>query len=466
MVAIFLHFLWITPVQVAILTYYIWQQVGIASLSGVVLLAVLTVPLQGYLTKLTTALRLKAALRTDNRVKKMNEIINGIQVIKMYAWEKPFEAIVKTLRIDEIKVLTYLAYMKGIFLSFSVFTERLALYITVVCYVLLGNTITAEKAFSMVQFFNNLQLSVAIFFPMAANIGAETLVTIGRLEEFLALEERPPFAIERGSDKSVVVSKVDASWVPQFKTLSNLNVMVKPGTLCAVIGPVGSGKSSFLQLLLGELYPESGSIRVGGTVSYASQEPWLFVSTVRRNILFGEKYEREHYRAVVKVCALERDFELFSDGDKTFVGERGVSLSGGQRARINLARAVYKNAEVYLLDDPLSAVDTHVGKQLFQDCILDHLKRKTRILVTHQLQYLKAADHIIVLSKGEIEAQGTFDELSKSNVDFTKLLLAAGEEETEKRHKEVDIRRLSVISATVSLQLILNSYLDYFPSLL
>lgn len=178
MVAVFLHFIWITPIQATILSFYIWQQVGISFVSGVLTMTVLTIPLQGYLSKLTTAFRLKSAMRTDSRVRKMNEIINGIQVIKMYAWEKPFEIIVKMLRIDEIKVLTQIAYVRGVFLSFAVFTERLTLYVTVICYVLLGNVITAEIAFSMAQLFNNLQLCMAIFFPMAVNMGAEAMVSI------------------------------------------------------------------------------------------------------------------------------------------------------------------------------------------------------------------------------------------------------------------------------------------------
>lgn len=143
----------------------------------------------------------------------------------------------------------------------------------------------------------------------------------------------------------------------------------------------------------------SGSISLGGDIAYASQEPWLFQSTVRNNILFGQYYNRRRYKTIVKICSLEKDFIQFPLGDHTIVGERGVSLSGGQRARINLARTVYREADIYLLDDPLSAVDTHVGKHLFQECIVDFLKGKTRVLVTHQLQYLKMADIVLVLNQ-------------------------------------------------------------------
>lgn len=150
--------------------------------------------------------------------------------------------------------------------------------------------------------------------------------------------------------------------------------------------------------ILGELDVVVGSIKVNGTISYASQEAWVFAATVRQNILFGQDYDKERYNEIVKVCALQTDFEQFPNGDLTLVGERGTSLSGGQKARINLARAVYRDADIYLLDDPLSAVDVHVGKHLFQQCITKYLANKTRILVTHQVHYLKSVHNIILLN--------------------------------------------------------------------
>lgn len=331
----------------------------------------------------------------------MLEIVTGIQIIKLYAWERPFEKIVEKLRVSEIKVLRHLNFLKGILLTFAVFMERTTLFITVACFVLLGNVITASKAFSIAQLFNSMQLSVAIYFPLAINISAETAVTLKRLEEFLMLEEREKPAAEATItlDGSVTLEKVNASWGNETPTIKNLNLHVPPGGLCAIVGAVGAGKTTLLQILLGELALQTGKMRIGGSLSYASQEPWLFLSTVRQNILFGQDYDRNLYKKVVKACCLQRDFELFPDGDKTFVGERGVALSGGQRARINLARAVYRQADVYLFDDPFSAVDTRVGKEIFENCILRHLRGKTRIVVTHQVHLLEAADLIVVLNE-------------------------------------------------------------------
>lgn len=185
---------------------------------------------------------------------------------------------------------------------------------------------------------------------------------------------------------------------------------------------------------MGELPAASGSISVKGVVSYASQEPWLFTGTVRQNILFGQPMDRRRYNITVKKCALERDFELLPYGDKTIVGERGASLSGGQKARINLARAVYRQADIYLLDDPLSAVDTHVGRHLFDQCMRQYLQDHIVILVTHQLQFLEQADVIVILDQGKVRAVGTFQSIRQSGFDYAQLL----SEEDDKVEKDVE----------------------------
>lgn len=152
------------------------------------------------------------------------------------------------------------------------------------------------------------------------------------------------------------------------------DITVNIDSLCAVIGSVGAGKSTLLNTILGELEIHSGQLNVNGKISYSSQDPWLFEGTVQQNIIFTENYDKIKYNEIIRVCALERDLNLLPYGGNTIVGERGVSLSGGQRARINLARAVYRQADIYLLDDPLSAVDAHVGKHIYKNCIEKYLK--------------------------------------------------------------------------------------------
>ncbi|CAH1117973.1 unnamed protein product [Phaedon cochleariae] len=461
LVVLSLHSLWALPIQVALLTYFLWRQVQISCLAGILSMIIICVPGQGYLGKLTGVLRFRVAKKTDSRVKLMNEVISGIQVIKMYAWEKSFEKLIKLMRADEIKDLTSASYLRGVFLSCMVFIERLTLFLTVTCYVLLGNVITADKVFSMAQFFNLLQYGIAILYPMAIAYGAETLISVKRLQDFLLLEERKTPTIETTEDNGIQLTNVSASWTSDSSTLKDITLNLPPGTLCAIVGPVGAGKSSLLQLLLGELPSKSGTVNLAGAISYSSQEPWLFQSSVRKNILFGEPYQSGWYKVVVKVCALEKDFDQFPQRDQTIVGERGVSLSGGQRARINLARAIYRKADVYLMDDPLSAVDTHVGRHLFDECIYKHLRGRTRILVTHQLQYLKNADVIVVMNEGRIEAQGSFEELSNSDLDFTKLLVSA--DETKEESKELVVTEMPKIDyfKRLSIRSIMSTQSEY-----
>lgn len=264
------------------------------------------------------------------------------------------------------------------------------------------------------------------------------------------MEERPLAAINRMNEVGITIDGVNASWTSEIKTLRNLKINILGGTLCMVVGPTGAGKSSLIQLLLGELPVENGRICVGGSTAYASQEPWLFLSTIRKNIIFDQQYDPELYSVVVKCCALEKDFKLLPYGDKTLVGERGVSLSGGQRARINLARAIYRNSDVYLLDDPLSSVDSHVGKEVFENCVLRFLKGKTRILVTHQMQYLKVAHMIVMLKDGCVEAQGTFEELLNSSTNFKELIAQVDGDCNVQKHEESSAEKMWTFPTAVS----------------
>lgn len=220
------------------------------------------------------------------------------------------------------------------------------------------------------------------------------------------------------TEKGVRLENVTAVWSVLREShqngIFNANVHVESG-LCTIIGQVGSGKSTLLNAILGEIELDHGRCLINGKLSYASQEPWVFESTIRNNIVFIEEFDEERYHKVVQVCALERDFQLLPLGDQTIVSERGASLSGGQRARVNLARAIYKQADIYLLDDPLTAVDSHVGKHIFEQCIRDFLSDRICILVTHQLQYLKNVQHVILMSKGKIEAQGPFAVVQQEN---------------------------------------------------
>ncbi|KAL7728495.1 hypothetical protein ACLKA6_012510 [Drosophila palustris] len=452
---IFMHWIWIMPIQAVLTCYLIWLRIGIPALVGVIGLLLKTVPLQSALSKLTSVLRMRIAERTDARVGIMNELVQGIQVIKMYAWEKPFQAVVAEARRCEIQQIRYASYLRGFYLSTMVFTERSTLYITLAAAALMGQKITADFVFSAASYYNILQLVAAIWYPLAVTFGAEALVSLRRIQAYLQMEGRGEKVHglthkreqDGGDPRAIVLKDINASWdleKPQ-RTLQSFNLQIEKGQLCAVIGPVGAGKSSLFQLLLGELPIVDGGVIIQGELSYASQEPWLFTGTVRNNILFGEQYDRKRYQEVTRCCALSTDFQQLSNGDKTIVGERGASLSGGQRARISLARAVYKPASIYLLDDPLSAVDAHVGRHLFDEVIGPRgrlaQQKATRVLVTHQVHFLSEADWIVIVDQGRILRQGSYQDLINSELDFAKLL---------ERPKESELTKSSASNTTLS----------------
>lgn len=255
---------------------------------------------------------------------------------------------------------------------------------------------------------------------------AEALVSVKRIEKFMKIEELTNKAIllnnkndtSKSTDDGVAIDLkgVSAHWDEgKTKVLDNINLMVKERSLTAVVGRVGSGKSSLLHAILREVASTSGELRVQGSVSYASQEPWIFTSSFKQNVLFGRPLDAKRYDKVIDVCQLRQDLDTFTHGDDTLLGEKGINLSGGQCARLNLARAIYRDADVYLLDDPLSSVDTLVGRRIFQECILNFLKNKTVVLVTHQLHFLQEVDRIVLLDEGRVQATaGSLQELNES----------------------------------------------------
>uniref|UniRef100_A0A8C0LE53 ATP binding cassette subfamily C member 4 (PEL blood group) n=1 Tax=Canis lupus dingo TaxID=286419 RepID=A0A8C0LE53_CANLU len=430
-VTVFLHFLWAGPLQAIAVTALLWMEIGISCLAGMVVLIIL-LPLQSCIGKLFSSLRSKTATFTDVRIRTMNEVITGIRIIKMYAWEKSFVDLITNLRRKEISKILRSSYLRGMNLASFFVANKIIIFVTFTTYVLLGNVITASRVFVAVSLYGAVRLTVTLFFPSAIERVSESVVSIQRIKNFLLLDEISQRTPQLPSDGKMIVHIQDftAFWdkASETPTLEGLSFTVRPGELLAVIGPVGAGKSSLLSAVLGELPRNQGLVSVHGRIAYVSQQPWVFPGTVRSNILFGKKYEKERYEKVIKACALRKDLQCLEDGDLTVIGDRGATLSGGQKARINLARAVYQDADIYLLDDPLSAVDAEVGRHLFELCICQTLHEKITILVTHQLQYLKAASQILILKEGKMVQKGTYTEFLKSGVDFGSLLKKENEE--------------------------------------
>jgi ATP-binding cassette subfamily C (CFTR/MRP) protein 4 len=259
------------------------------------------------------------------------------------------------------------------------------------------------------------------------------MASIQRIEQFLLLEQKHssnlPLLLEssfhnvdrninKGAEESdqifgISLRNVNAKWdiTSSNSNLTDVTITATSGELVAIVGAAGSGKSTLLQVILKEIPNLSGNLNIRGSLSYAPQEPWIFSGTLRENILFGEDMDERKYQEVLRVCCLEQDISRFSFGDNTLVGEKGVMLSGGQKARVSLARAIYRDADVYHLDDPLSAVDVHAANIIFYECIRKHLKNKCVILVTHQVQFLENVDKVLLLDKGRVTASGNYSKI-------------------------------------------------------
>lgn len=244
-------------------------------------------------------------------------------------------------------------------------------------------------------------------------------VALDRLQKFIEADEMVQQPLLPASSPAITVRGGSFSWGPTSPPLlHSIDLDISSGELVIVVGAVGVGKTSLLAALLGEMHARQGIVRVSGTVAYTQQDPWIQNASLRDNILMGMVFDQDKYNHVIEACALLPDLAMLPAGDATEIGEKGVNLSGGQKHRVALARACYAAADVYLLDDPLSAVDAHVGRHLFDHCLLSLLRGKTRVLVTHQLQYLPAADVVLVVRDGRIAERGSYDELSARGIDF------------------------------------------------
>ncbi|XP_060072940.1 ATP-binding cassette sub-family C member 4-like isoform X1 [Ylistrum balloti] len=446
--AIFLHYLWVGPCQAIPVLIILWQELGPSTLAGFVVLLLL-VPVQSWMGKLFSKLRHKTAIHTDERVKVMNEIITGMRVIKMYCWEKPFGELVSKLRKCERHCVWRSGMISAELTTLWMLGPRIMYYCLVVPVSLTGRPLTPSELYTCLPLLFLLSHSIYGGVFLAIQNISQTLVTGKRAQKFLLLDElqveKPNMGIRpQIRDCLVKIDNITAKWDENIEqpTLKNISIEVGHGKLLAVIGPVGAGKSSLLMSILKEIPLSEGKVDVKGRIAYVSQQAWVFSASLRQNIVFGNAFDSRKYNRVLKACALHKDMDMMPQSDSTLIGDRGVSLSGGQRARVSLARALYMDADIYLLDDPLSAVDAAVSRHLFENVIQGVLKSKPVILVTHQLQFLAEADEVLILKDGECLGQGTFEEMASSGVDFSSLLKTEKDEEEDTEEKQQILQRL------------------------
>ncbi|EYC37193.1 hypothetical protein Y032_0816g2504 [Ancylostoma ceylanicum] len=294
-----------------------------------------------------------------------------------------------------------------------------------------SHELTPQVAFVSLTLFMQLRAPMVIIAMLIGQM-VQAVVSNKRLKQYFIADELDSSTVERhplhnATKDAVEFEDFSATWdynESSPSTLQNINLNAARGTLIAVVGKVGSGKSSLLSALLGEMGKLRGRIGLRGKVAYVPQLPWIQNMTVRDNILFGKPFDKHRYSQVLSACTLKADLRSLANGDMTEIGEKGINLSGGQKARISLARAIYQDCDVYLLDDPLSAVDAHVGKHIFENVLGPHglIRQKTRILVTHRLSYVKQADEIVVLGDGQIIEIGRYNDLMEKCDVFAKFV--------------------------------------------
>ncbi|CAC5389793.1 ABCC1 [Mytilus coruscus] len=438
-----LWMIWSAPLQILLATVLLWQQLGPSVLAGLGVMLLL-IPVNIVISTKQRKLQADLMRYKDNRIKMMNEILSGMKVLKLYAWESSFQDKVTEIRKKELDVLRKYAYLNA-FSSFSFtcapFLVTLATFAT---YIMSSteNYLDAQKAFVSLSLFNILRFPINLL-PMMISFIIQTNVSIKRLSAFLKSGDLNSDNVQHEQISGTVIKVKNGTFTWDSEAppaLKNIDLEVAEGELIAVVGTVGSGKSSLISAFLGEMDKLQGRVNVKGKIAYVPQQAWIQNATVKDNILFGREMNLAKYDQVIESCSLKRDFEILTGGDMTEIGEKGINLSGGQKQRISLARAVYNNADIYLLDDPLSAVDSHVGKHMFKNVFGKKglLKNKTRILVTHGIQWLPMVDRVVVLVDGQISEMGTYEELLSHEGAFAQFLNAYFTEVKEE-DEEVDL---------------------------
>ncbi|XP_075065076.1 cystic fibrosis transmembrane conductance regulator isoform X2 [Mixophyes fleayi] len=375
------HYVWIAPLQVLLLMGLIWDLLQASAFCGLGFLVILAL-FQAWLGRRMMKYRDRRAGKINERLVITSEIIDNIQSVKAYCWEDAMEKIIETIRQTELKLTRKAAY------DFLQKEEHKSLEY---------NLTTTEVAMENVTASWDEGIGEAFGKAMLENGGNPT-------------KEDPNLFF---SNFSLHVTPV----------LYNINFNLDKGQLLAIAGSTGSGKTSLLMMIMGELVPTSGTIKHSGRISFSPQVSWIMPGTIKENIVFGVSYDQYRYLSVIKSCQLEEEIGKFPDKDDTVLGEGGITLSGGQRARISLARAVYKDADLYLLDSPFSYLDLFTEKEIFETCICKLMVNKTRILVTSKLEQLRKADKILLLHEGSCYFYGTFAELQDQRPDFSSQLM-------------------------------------------
>uniref|UniRef100_A0A8C5SHP2 Uncharacterized protein n=1 Tax=Laticauda laticaudata TaxID=8630 RepID=A0A8C5SHP2_LATLA len=437
---VYMHQLWSSPLQIIISLVFLWTELGPSVLAGIGVL-VLLIPLNAVLVTKSRRIQVKNMKHKDERMKIMNEILNGIKILKFFAWELSFQKQVEKIRAWELKGLLHFFHLQ----SFGIFIFSCAPILvsvaTFAVYVMVDedNILDAQKAFTSIALFNILRFPLGMF-PLTLS----SMVQVSSLTRNICIERRTC---------AVKFHEASFAWNQDSDvTIKDITLEIAHGSLVAIVGSVGSGKSSLISAMLGEMENIKGHINIQGSMAYVPQQAWIQNATLKDNIIFGSSLDETRYQQVLEACALHPDLKLLPGGDLTEIGEKGINLSGGQKQRVSLARAVYSNADIYLLDDPLSAVDAHVGRHIFDKVLGPEglLQNKTRILVTHNLSFLAQVDDIVVLEAGTVTERGSYSTLLANSGSFAQLLNTYGNQQDNIHEEEAMGKVITIAKDTAS----------------
>ncbi|EXB55132.1 ABC transporter C family member 13 [Morus notabilis] len=429
------HDMWSLPFQIGVALYLLYTQVEFAFVSGIAI-TISLIPVNKWISKLIANASEKMMKQKDERIRRTVELLTYIRTLKMYGWELLFSGWLMETRSAEVMHLSTRKYLDAWCVFFWATTPALFSLFTFGLFTLMGNQLDAAMVFTCLALFNTL-ISPLNSFPWVINGLIDVFISTRRLSRFLSscdwkskLEEMDDASSKLlvnaqsefcSEEMAVVFHNACCAWSigdneERNFILNNGTLGVPKGSFTAVIGEVGSGKSSFLNSILGEMRLVHGSIQSSGSIAYVPQVPWILSGTIRDNILFGKNYDPRRYSDTLWACALDVDISLMDGGDMAYIGEKGINLSGGQRARLALARAIYHGSDIIMLDDVLSAVDAQVARWILFNAILGPLmKQHTRVLCTHNVQAISSADRIIVMDKGRVKWMGSSTDLPVSS---------------------------------------------------
>ncbi|TFK44584.1 metal resistance protein YCF1 [Crucibulum laeve] len=426
------------PLQITLAFISLYSLLGWSAFVGVGIM-IFSIPLNTYIARALKKMQEQQMKNRDKRTRLMSELLANIKSIKLYAWEYSFmRKILETRNNQELKMLKKIGVVTACNMALWSGIPLLVAFSSFATAAVVSSTpLTSDIIFPAISLFMLLQFPLAMFSQVTSNI-IEAIVSVQRLSSFLNADELQPDArilLERRvlhlGDEVLSITNADFSWSKDAvePTLENINLTIKKGELVGILGRVGAGKTSLLSAIIGDMTRKEGKVVVSGAISYAPQNPWILSATVRDNILFSHEYDETFYNMVVEACALGQDLSLLPQGDLTEVGEKGITLSGGQRARISLARAVYARADLVLLDDCLAAVDSHVARHVFDNVIGPNglLAGKARILVTNSIAFIQQFDELVFLRRGIIIESGSYQSLiSNVGSEISKLVKGHG----------------------------------------